>query len=97
MGCYRGVLKMEVFKLVSKQKNNLTKLNAQTQVVEYAQLSEAELLKLFPLPRYFQVHFQYIHENADAFKTELSEIKSATLQLNEKLDLLMQLLTQPTV
>ncbi len=59
-----------------------------------AQIREAELLKLFPLPRYFQIHFQHTHENADELKSELAEVKHTVQQINAKLDLLLELLTQ---
>lgn len=85
---------MEALKFAPEYKSNVSPLNTKSKIAEYAQLSAAELLKLFPLPRYFQIHFQHIHENADQFKEELAEIKHTTQQLNAKLDMLIQLLTQ---
>jgi hypothetical protein len=85
---------MEALKLASKSKNNVTALTRKSQIAEYGQLTEAELLKLFPLPRYFQVHFQYLHDNTTEFKTELDDLKKTAQQLNDKLDFLIQWVTQ---
>ncbi len=35
----------------------------------------------FPLPRYFQVHFQHIHERTDDVYQELAEIKNLAAQV----------------
>lgn len=86
---------MEALKLVSEPQKNIKKLTSQTKVQNYSQLSEADLLKLFPLPRYFQIHFQHAHENSEKLKAELAELQHSTAQLNAKLDLLIQLLSQP--
>lgn len=85
---------MEALKLTSKSPNNITSLQPKTHRTEYAQLSEAELLKLFPQSRYFQIHFQHLHENTQEIKAELAECKQISSQLNAKLDVLMQLFTQ---
>lgn len=85
---------MEALKLTAKSPNNITSLNPKTNKTEYTQLNEAELLKLFPQSRYFQIHFQHLHDNADEIKAELAECKQISSQLNAKLDALMQLFTQ---
>lgn len=81
---------MEALKLIQEQKT----FSKATEINEYAQISEAELVKLFPLPRYFQIHFQHIHENIDELKTDTQNLREAVLEINTKLDLLIQLLTQ---
>jgi hypothetical protein len=53
-----------------------------------------ELLTSFPLPRYFQVHFQYIHERTDDVHQELAELKATVNKLETKLDALLMLLAQ---
>jgi hypothetical protein len=88
---------MEALKFAPEYKNNVSTLNTKAKIAEYAQLSDAALLKLFPLPRYFQIHFQHIHENSELFKEELTELKHTTQQLNAKLDMLIQLLTQADI
>jgi hypothetical protein len=50
------------------------------------------LLASFPLPRYFQVHFQHIHERTDDVHQELSELKAYVNKLETKLDSLLRLL-----
>ena len=79
---------MAALKLVAEQKNDHRIVN------DYAQLSEADLLNLFPLPRYFQIHFQYAHDNAAELKAELAELKQTARQMELKIDLLVQLLKQ---
>ena len=53
-----------------------------------------DLLESFPLPKYFQVHFQQIHERTDDVHQELAAIKEYVDRLETKLDLLIKLLTQ---
>ncbi|MDO9214655.1 MAG: hypothetical protein Q8Q54_11205 [Methylococcales bacterium] len=53
-----------------------------------------ELLTSFPLPRYFQVHFQHIHERTDTVHQELAELKTHVYQLENKLDALLMLLKE---
>ena len=53
-----------------------------------------DLLQSFPLPRYFQVHFQHIHERTDAVHQELAELKTHVHQLESKLDALLMLLAR---
>lgn len=86
---------MNGLKLVPEQQTNKKNIKLSTETEGYAQLSEAELVKLFPLPRYFQIHFQHAHENIDNLKTELANLEKTVLQMNSKIDLLIQLLTQP--
>lgn len=60
----------------------------------YAQQEQDNLLQSFPLPRYFQVHFQHIHERTDAVHQELAELKTHVHQLESKLDALLVLLKE---
>jgi hypothetical protein len=53
-----------------------------------------DLLASFPLPRYFQVHFQHIHERTDDAHQELAELKIYMNKLESKLDRLLMLLAQ---
>ncbi len=68
------------------------------QLVKNSQQYEREdhdnLLESFPLPKYFQVHFQQIHERTDDVYQELAELKDYVYRLEIKLDLLIKLLTQ---
>jgi hypothetical protein len=49
-------------------------------------------IDFFPQPRYFQVHFQHIHENTHQLHKELAQLKEAVAQFDEKLDRLLALL-----
>ena len=84
---------MEALKLVQQQKHSITS-KPLIQTNEYAPLIEDDLIKLFPSPRYFQIHFQQLHENTDNLKTDMQNLKNTVLEINTKLDLLMQLLKQ---
>jgi len=50
---------------------------------------------LFPLPRYFQVHFQHIHENTHDLQGELVQLKDYVAKVDEKLERLIALLSRP--
>lgn len=52
-------------------------------------LTEDDLLKLFPLPRYFQVHFQHVHENADNAQRKIDQLQRHMIRLEAKLDILL--------
>lgn len=54
--------------------------------------SDNDLIELFPLPRYFQVHFQHIHDNAEFLRKEVSQLKHYTACVEAKLDTLLNLL-----
>jgi hypothetical protein len=85
---------MEALKLVQEQKTNITELNKHADTNEYTQINESELIKLFPLPRYFQIHFQYAHENTNDLKAEVAVLKYTLQEMNLKIDFLLQLLTK---
>lgn len=85
---------MNGLKLVPEQPINKKNLKSSNETDGYAQLSEADLVKLFPLPRYFQIHFQYAHENIGELKAELATLKKTVSQMDAKIDLLIQLLNQ---
>lgn len=53
-----------------------------------------DLIDLFPLPRYFQVHFQHIHENTHDLQGELVQLKQNVAKVDEKLERLMALLSR---
>lgn len=61
---------------------------------QYEQPANDDLLASFPLPRYFQVHFQHIHERTDAVHEELAALKIYVHQLESKLDTLLMLLAR---
>jgi hypothetical protein len=60
----------------------------------YTQQNNDDLLSSFPLPRYFQIHFQHIHERTDNVHQELAELKLYVNKLETKLDALLLLLNQ---
>lgn len=57
--------------------------------------SDDDLIDLFPLPRYFQVHFQHVHENTHDLQGELVQLKDYVAKVDEKLERLMALLSRP--
>lgn len=54
-----------------------------------------DLIDLFPLPKYFQVHFQHVHENTHDLQGELVQLKDYVAKVDEKLERLMVLLNRP--
>jgi hypothetical protein len=65
------------------------------QTPQQCELNEHDdLLQSFPLPRYFQVHFQHIHERTDDVYQELAELKNYVNKLETKLDALLMLLAK---
>ena len=66
---------------------------------------EDDLIDLFPLPRYFQVHFEHIHDNAHDvqgklnhlnhdMQSQLNLLKDTLAKVEGKLDRFMALLGQ---
>ena len=65
--------------------------------------NEDDLIDLFPLPRYFQVHFEHIHDNTHDvqvklnhlnhdIQSQLDQLKQTLAKLEDKLDRYMVLL-----
>jgi len=52
-------------------------------------LSEKEILQLFPLPRYFQIHYSYMHENSAHMKSTLKNMTRQAERIEQKLDRLL--------
>ncbi len=46
-------------------------------------------LEYFPLPRYFQTHFQYIHENTHSAQRELKQLQQYLATIEAKLETLL--------
>ncbi len=51
-----------------------------------------DLLDLFPLPRYFQVHFEYIHNNTHEVQIQMNQLKDTLEKVEGKLDRFIALL-----
>lgn len=78
---------METLKLVQKfKKENPSK-------TPYCVTAEDELINLFPQSRYFQVHFQHVHENAQDLQRELAQLKNYMVKVDEKLEHVLALLS----
>ncbi len=45
-----------------------------------------DLLNLFPMPRYFQVHFEYLHANSQELKIQINQLKQSLDRVETKLD-----------
>lgn len=82
---------MESLKLVQKTKS--TRSPAKPAKKHTVKVDD-DLIDLFPLPRYFQVHFQHIHENASDLHDELTQLKDYVAKVDEKLDRLTALLSR---
>ena len=83
---------METLKLVQKTKRE--KILANLPKNRRVEIDD-DLIDLFPLPRYFQVHFQHTHENTHELKSELSQLKDYVAKVDEKLGRLLALLSPP--
>jgi hypothetical protein len=59
--------------------------------------TEDDLIDLFPQPRYFQVHFQHIHENAHDLQDKLVQLKDYVAKVDEKIDRVLALLGRSSV
>ena len=55
---------------------------------------EDDLIDLFPLPRYFQVHFEHIHENTGDVQGKLDRLTRTLATVEGKLDRFIALLGQ---
>jgi hypothetical protein len=43
-----------------------------------------DLIDLFPLPRYFQIHFAHLHETADTIQSQMHQLdQDLQVQLNQ--------------
>jgi hypothetical protein len=51
-----------------------------------------DLIDCYPRPRYFQVHFQHLHEHNHQLQDELAQLKASVAQVDEKLGRLLALL-----
>lgn len=47
------------------------------------------LLDQFPQSRYFQVHFQHVHENVRLLREELAQFKDSVAEIDAKLERLL--------
>ena len=71
-------------------KSNNQRVLRSTPENAHADVHEDSLVELFPLPRYFQIHFQHIHDNAGNVQTEISDLKAYIAKVDAKLDQLLQ-------
>lgn len=79
---------METLKLVQKfKKENPSKTHRNLK-------AEDDLIGLFPQSRYFQVHFQHVHENAHNLQDELIQLKNYVTKVDEKLERVLELLSR---
>jgi len=79
---------METSKLVQKSKSE------HYPKMRHSIKAEDDLIDLFPQPRYFQVHFQHVHENAHDLRGELAQLKDYVTKVDEKLERVMALLSR---
>lgn len=83
---------MKALKLVQKSKTEKTpaKISKDRSIK-----TDDDLIDLFPLPRYFQVHFQHVHENTHDLQDELVQLKDYVAKVDDKLERMMALLSRP--
>jgi|GEM_PF-2517296 len=61
------------------------------------QLRKADvLIDSLPLPRYFQMHFEYIHDNTQELRAQVNQLTQTLAHLENKLDQLLGALAQQT-
>lgn len=71
-------------KLRSKRKKGNMQFSADE--YKFNALCEEELLRLFPSPRYFQIHFGHVHEKVELANTRLTELMQSIERLESRLD-----------
>lgn len=65
---------------------NKNKSGIQPPVQSRQPAKDDDLIDLFPLPRYFQVHFEYLHDNSQELKIQLNQLKQSLARVEAKLD-----------
>lgn len=50
---------------------------------------EDVLIDSLPLPRYFQMHFEYIHDNTQELRAQVNQLTQTLAHLENKLDQLL--------
>jgi hypothetical protein len=83
---------METLKLVQQPKRK--KIPAKLPPLSNIKKDD-DLIDLFPLPRYFQVHFQNVHENTRDLQGELVQLRDYVAKVDDKLERLVALLSRP--
>ena len=78
---------MKTLKLVQKSKEAGTSKDRSVML-------DDDLIGLFPQPRYFQVHFQHVHENTYDLQNELAQLKDYVAKVDGKLERMMALLSR---
>jgi len=53
---------------------------------------DSEVLEHFPMPRYFQIHFEHVHDTTEALQREIKQLRQANAGMEAKLDVLINLL-----
>ncbi len=53
-----------------------------------------DLIDLFPLPRYFQIHFEHVHDNARDMQGKIDLLTQTLAKVEAKLDRFITLLGQ---
>ena len=95
---------MTKLKQLQERKHN-TKLRLPVNPEMRSIKKEDDLIDLFPLPRYFQVHFEQIHDNTHDvqgkldhlnhdIQSQLDQLKLTLAKVEGKLDSLIALLVQ---
>jgi hypothetical protein len=80
---------METLKLVQESKGvNIPVKRSKNRSVK----KDDDIIDLFPLPRYFQLHFEHAHQNIHDLQSELVQLKEYVAKVDEKLECLVALL-----
>lgn len=74
---------------------NLKLVEEQKTTENHSVISDDEIIELFPLPKYFQIHFEHGHDNLHELNIDVAEIKCSIAQLDKKLDQLINLMSKP--
>lgn len=79
---------MDRLKVVKKSVQTLPQRMSEYEYIE------DEILTYFPQSKYFQIHFQHSHENADVIQQELLALKKHVVSVEQKLEKIMSLLDE---
>mgnify|MGYP000131906279 CR=1 FL=1 len=70
------------------------KIHKLPQIVSEYEYIQDEVQAYFPQSKYFQIHFQHCHENAEKVQQELDALKKHVIKVEEKLEQIMKMLDQ---
>lgn len=88
LNLYRNILIKEGAMDTLSRRPKIKKTPQQQVVYDYRfdKIDSEEMLELFPLPRYFQIHFNHVHENCEQAKRQIDDLRQKLDRIEQKLD-----------